>query len=107
SAGKWVAGQYVVVFMNGCDTFAYIDGSLSSAHKSVNADDSTGWKYIDIVNNGMPAFFASMAGASMAMFRGFLNYNEPMTYEKIFANVDDSQMIMVTGEQDNIFTPGG
>ena len=28
---KWVAGQYVVVFMNGCDTFAYIDGSLSAS----------------------------------------------------------------------------
>ena len=61
AAGKWVAGQYVVVFMNGCDTFAYIDGSLSQAHKAVNADDTTGFKYIDIVNNGMPAFFANMA----------------------------------------------
>ena len=72
SAGKWVAGQYVVVFMNGCDTFAYVDGSLSQAHKAVNPDDTTGWKYIDIVNNGEPAFFASMAGATMAMFRGLL-----------------------------------
>src|SRR5205807_8030449 len=44
SAGKWVAGQYVVVFMNGCDTFAYIDNSLSSAHQSINSDDATGWK---------------------------------------------------------------
>ena len=52
SAGKWVAGQYVVVFMNGCDTFAYIDGSLFSAHKAVNLDDVTGDKYADIVNNG-------------------------------------------------------
>ncbi len=106
AAGKWVAGQYVVVFMNGCDTFAYIDGSLSQAHKSLNADDATGWKYIDIVNNGMPAFFASMAGASMSLFRGFLSYDNPKTYEQIFANVDDSQMVMVTGEQDNAFTPG-
>jgi hypothetical protein len=93
--------------MNGCDTFAYIDGSLSQAHKALNSDDATGWKYIDIVNNGMPAFFASMAGASMSMFRGFLAFDNPKTYEQIFANVDDSQMIMVTGEQDNVFTPGG
>ncbi|MEO8846723.1 MAG: PPC domain-containing protein [Kofleriaceae bacterium] len=105
AAGKWVAGQYVVVFMNGCDTFAYIDGSLSQAHKSLNSDDTTGWKYIDIVNNGMPAFFASMAGASMSLFRGFLGTDQ--TYEQIFANVDSSQMVMVTGEQDNTFTPGG
>jgi hypothetical protein len=102
-----VAGQYVVVFMNGCDTFAYIDGSLFSAHQAVNPDDTTGFKYIDIVNNGEPAFFASMAGATMAMFRGLLSYDSPMTYEQIFANIDDSQLVMVTGEQDNLFTPGG
>ncbi|HSD87472.1 MAG TPA: PPC domain-containing protein [Kofleriaceae bacterium] len=107
SAGKWVAGQYVVVFMNGCDTFAYIDGSLSAAHKAVNPDDTTGYKYIDIVNNGMPAFFSSMPEASLAMMRGFLSYDDPKTYEQIFAKVDSSQMVMVTGEQDNVFTPGG
>ncbi|MEO6774639.1 MAG: PPC domain-containing protein [Kofleriaceae bacterium] len=106
AAGKWVAGQYVVVFMNGCDTFAYIDGSLSQAHKALNSDDTTGWKYIDIINNGMPAFFASMSGASMSLFRGLLSYDDPKTYEQIFAQVDSSQMVMVTGEQDNTFTPG-
>src|SRR5262249_29026161 len=77
SAGQWVAGQYVIVFMNGCDTFAYIDGSLFAAHQSLNPDDTTGYKYIDIVNNGEPAFFASMAGASMAMFRGLEAYDAP------------------------------
>ena len=70
AAGKWVAGQYVVVFMNGCDTFAYIDNSLSAAHKAINPDDTTGFKYIDVVNNGMPAFFAPMAGDTMALFGG-------------------------------------
>jgi hypothetical protein len=104
SAGKWVAGQYVVVFMNGCDTFAYVDSSLSQAHKSINPDDTTGWKYIDIINNGEPAFFASMAGATMAVFRGLVASDK--TYEQIFTNIDDSQLVMVTGEQDNVFTPG-
>jgi hypothetical protein len=107
NAGKWVAGQYVVVFMNGCDTFAYVDGSLFNAHKSINPDDTTGYKYIDIVNNGMPAFFANMAESSLAMFRGFISYNDPKTYEQIFAKIDSSQLVMVTGEQDNTFTPGG
>ena len=107
SAGKWVTGQYVVVFMNGCDTFAYIDGSLSQAHKALNADDTTGWKYLDMVNNGEPAFFASMAGDSMALFEAFIGYDNPQTYEQIFSHVDQSQLVMVTGEQDNVFTPGG
>ena len=107
AAGQWVAGQYVVVFMNGCDTFAYIDNSLSQAHASINADDTTGWKYIDIINNGEPAFFSSMPGASMAVFRGLESFDSPMTYEQIFQQIDGSQLVMVTGEQDNAFTPGG
>jgi hypothetical protein len=106
-AGKWVAGQYVVVFMNGCDTMAYIDSSLSDAHKAVNPDDTTGFKYIDIVNNAMPAYFADMSESSTAMIRGFLSYADPKTYEQIFANVASAQLVMVTGEQDNAFTPGG
>src|SRR6185369_15895643 len=95
------------VFMNGCDTFAYIDGSLSSAHKAVNPDDTTGFKYIDIVNNGMPAFFSNMPESSLAIFRGMLSYDDPKTYEQILAKIDSSQLVMVTGEQDNAFTPGG
>jgi len=105
--GKWVAGQYVVVYMNGCDTFAYIDDALNAAHKSINSDDTTGYKYIDIVNNAMPAFFASMSGATMSLFRGFLSYEDPKTYEQMFSRVDSSQLVLVTGEQDNVFTPGG
>ncbi|HUS28233.1 MAG TPA: PPC domain-containing protein [Kofleriaceae bacterium] len=107
SAGKWVQGQYVVVFMNGCDTFAYIDGSLFSAHKAVNPDDTTGSKYIDIVNNGMPSFFANMPESTLAIMRGFLKFDDPQTYEQIFTKISSSQLVMVTGEADNTFTPGG
>ena len=106
-AGKWVTGQYVIVYMNGCDTFAYIDDALNTAHKSINPDDTTGFKYIDIVNNAMPAFFGSMSDATMAMFRGLLNHSQPQTYEQIFRAIDSSQVVLVTGEQDNRFTPGG
>jgi hypothetical protein len=107
SKGKWTQGQYVVVYMNGCDTFAYVDDSLSSAHRAVNPDDTTGFKYMDMVNNSMPAFFASMSGATMAVFRGLMSYDSPVTYEQMFKNVDSSQVVMVTGEQDNVYTPGG
>jgi hypothetical protein len=107
SAGRWVQGQYVVVYMNGCDTFAYIDDALNKAHKNVNPDDITGTKYIDIVTNAMPAFFHSMSGATMALFRGMVNSNDPQTYEQLFRSVDSSQLVLVSGEQDNTFTPGG
>lgn len=105
--GAWVAGQYVVVYMNGCDTYAYIDSALNDAHKAKNPDDPNGTKYIDIVANGMPAFFASMSGATMSLFKGLVNYQDPQTYEQIFRTVDSSQIVLVSGEQDNTFLPGG
>jgi hypothetical protein len=43
----------------------------------------------------------------MALFRGLANHAAPKTYEQIFANVDKSQIVLVTGEHDNTFTPGG
>ena len=104
--GKWVAGQYVVVYMNGCDTFAYIDDALNTAHKNINPDDTTGYKYIDIINNAMPAFFHSMTGATMSIFRGLLAHDNPKTYEEMFRSVDSSQVVLVSGEQDNQYTPG-
>jgi hypothetical protein len=105
--GKWVKGQYLIMFQNGCDTFAYVDSALNDAHSAVNSDDPKGTKYLDIVNNGMPAFFANMAGSTMSLFKGLMAYDDPKTYEQIFKNIDSSQVVMVTGEDDNVFTPGG
>ncbi len=107
AAGKWVAGQYVVVQLNGCDTFAYIDDALNRSHQLVNPDDTTGYKYIDLVNNAMPAFFHELSDTTMAMFRGLVAHDQPKTYEKIFTAIDSSQVVLVSGEQDNVFTPGG
>jgi hypothetical protein len=107
AAGNWVAGQYVVVHMNGCDTYAYVDDALNNAHKAINPDDTTGTKYIDIVTNSMPAFFSSMSGATMSLFRGLIAHDDPQTYEQMFRSVDSSQLILVSGEADNTFTPGG
>lgn len=103
--GTWKTGQYVIVFMNGCDTFAYVDGSLAKARAEINADDPTGTKYLDFVTNAMPSFFSSMANATTTIVKGLLRYDTPMTYEQIFEGIDDSQYVLVTGEEDNTFTP--
>ena len=49
----------------------------------------------------------SKVGPKMAVFRGMMAYDSPKTYEQIFTSIDSSQLVMVTGEQDNTFTPGG
>jgi hypothetical protein len=106
SKGSWVAGQYVIIFMNGCDTYAYVDGSLAETRASVNPDDPTGTKYMEFVINAMPAFFHSDSEASMAIINGLMKFETPSTYEQIFMSIDRSQIVLVTGEQDNVYTPG-
>lgn len=104
--GKWVSGQYAIIFMNGCDTFAYVDGSLAQTRATVNPDDPSGTKYMEIVTNAMPAYFASDSEATMALINGLLAYAEPRTYERMFKDIDSHQIVLVTGENDNVYYPG-
>ncbi len=105
--GHWTPGQYAIVFMNGCDTYAYVDSALFDAHADINADDPNGTKYLDMMTNGMPSFFAEMSNGTMAIVRGLLSYDEPMTFEQIMAGIDSDEVVLVSGEQDNAFVPGG
>jgi hypothetical protein len=104
--GDWQPGQYTIVFMNGCDTYAYVDSALADARAAINDDDPTGTKHLDIMTNGMPSFFADMSDATMAIFRGLLSYDDPQTYEQIMANIASEEVVLVSGEQDNVFVPG-
>jgi len=104
--GRWVAGKYQMFFMNGCDTFAYVDGSLAQTRAVLNPDDPTGTKYMEFVTNAMPSFFSSMPDASSALMKGMLSYKAPQSYDQIFANIDRSEVVLVTGEEDNVFRPG-
>lgn len=104
--GSWVAGQYMMLFMNGCDTFAYVDGSLAQTRAALNPDDPAGSKYMDIITNVMPSYFQQMPNASLTLIRGLSNIATPRTYEEMFRSIDDSQVIVVTGEEDNVYVPG-
>ncbi|MCC6996729.1 MAG: PPC domain-containing protein [Deltaproteobacteria bacterium] len=104
--GRFVAGKYVIVWMNGCDTYAYVDGSLAQKRAALNPDDPTGTKYMEIITNGMPSYFHSNSRAVMAMINGLLAFDSPKTYEQIFKNVDSSQVVLVTGDNDNVYYPG-
>ena len=104
--GRWVPAKYQMFFMNGCDTFAYVDGSLAQTRAKLNPDDPTGTKYMEFVTNAMPSFFSSMPSASTALMKGLLSYAKPMTYDQMFANIDRHEVVLVTGEEDNVFQPG-
>ena len=104
--GHWIEGQYTLFFMNGCDTYAYVDDALFSAHAAVNPDDPIGTKYVDMINNALPSFFYSMPQATFALVEALVNFDQPASFETIFAKIDPAQLVLVTGEEDNEFVPG-
>jgi hypothetical protein len=103
--GKWFPGKYQIFFMNGCDTFAYTDPTLATIRAPLNPDDNAaGTKYMDLVLNAMPAYFSSMPDASMAFIDAAINYqSNPLTYTNIFHSIDPAQIVVVLGEEDNVF----
>ena len=103
--GSFRSGKYQIIFMNGCDTFAYVDGTLAESRARLNPDDPAGTKYMEIITNSMPSYFSSNATADMALINGLLNVTSPKTYEAMFRNIDSSQIVVVTGEEDNEFRP--
>jgi len=105
--GEFRAEKYQIFFMNGCDTYAYVDGSLAKTRSILNPDDPSGTKYMDMITNAMPAFFHSMPAASLALIKSLGDNAKPKTYQEIFAGIDSSQVVVVTGEEDNVFTPQG
>lgn len=101
--GKFFPGKYQLFFMNGCDTFAYVDGALAQVRASLNPGDVAGTKYMDIVTNAMPAYFMNMSNATMALVGALANPAAPKSYGTIFREIDESQVVVVTGEEDNVF----
>ena len=96
--GAFVPNQYQLFFVNGCDTFAYVDNSLRDAHQSLNPNFGPN-KYFDLITNSMPSYFSSNADGNFTIIKGLLG--KKATYREILANIDFAQKAVVTGEQDN------
>ncbi len=101
--GKFFPGKYQIFYFNGCDTFSYIDDTLAKTRALLNPSDPTGSRYMDTVTNAMPAYFVDMSDGAMAFIRAMLNHTPPATYTQILSSVDNIQIAVVTGEEDNVF----
>ena len=104
--GNFFPGKYQILFLDGCDTFAYADDTWARRRAPLNPDDPAGTKYLDVVANAMPAYFASMPQASMALLSALLHPEAPLTYPQIFHGVNPDHVVVVSGEEDNVFHPG-
>jgi hypothetical protein len=98
--GSFVQGQYQLFFVNGCDTFAYVDNALRDAHAAVNPGYGPS-KFFDIITNAMPSYFHSNADNNLALIQAFLGRSK--TYRQILSGFDRVQRAVVTGEEDNAF----
>ena len=103
--GTWSAGQHLLFFMNGCDTFAYVDGRLREARTALNTDDPTGTKYLDMISNAMPSY-ANAYSSEPVVLDALIDWQTPRTFADIFRSIDYRQVVAVTGEEDNEFVPG-
>jgi len=103
--GKFVKGQYQLVYMNGCDTFAYVDGYLASERAKLNTDDPTGTKYMEILTNSMPPNWESLPNNTISLIRDLQKTDAPLEYTTILTHFDQSGFVTVTGDEDNKFKP--
>jgi len=96
--GKFVEGQYQLFFINGCDTFTYVDDALPKAHAAVNPGFEAS-KHLDLITNAMPSTFDGFTQNAIVLSRAI--WNASATYREILSGMGSFQKAIVTGEEDN------
>ena len=103
--GTFKPGKYQIVYMNGCDTFAYVDGTLARTRARLNPSDPTGTKFMEILTNSMPPTWDSLPDNTISLVRDLIKVEAPVKYTDILAHFDQSGFVTVTGDEDNRFKP--
>jgi hypothetical protein len=104
--GEFHPAKYLLMFINGCDTFAYLNHELTRRRALVNPEDPHGTRYMDVMTNAMPAYFHMLPSGTMAVLKALMQPSAPKTFEQIFGGIDPKQVVIVTGEEDNVYVPG-
>jgi hypothetical protein len=105
--GKVAKGQYQIYFFDSCDTFAYLDTSLTDRRREVNgADvDPNGTKFLDTFTDVLPSYFSNYSNSSMTVLTALMNPQTPKTYNDILSDLPADQVVVVAGEEDNSYKP--
>lgn len=98
--------HYMVMFLDGCSTFAYLDRTLADKKASVNgADvDPDGTKFLDVIVNAQPVPWYAGA-ASLFTLTSTLPGKREASYLDILESLSQSGMPLVAGEEDNPVVP--
>lgn len=104
--GKVAPKQYQLFFFDSCDTYAYLDTKLQDRRREVNgADDAKGTKYLDVATNVLPSYFSNYAASSLTFVKALAQRDTPKTYNQILSELPSDQVVVVSGEEDNLFRP--
>lgn len=104
--GKVAPGKYQLVLVDGCQTFAYLDTTMSDRRREVNGErDPKGTRFLDVVANALPNPVDQFARVSNVVFDALVRVDEPRSYREILALMPEDQMVVVFGEEDNVFAP--
>jgi hypothetical protein len=103
--GRFQRGQYTIVSMMSCDSFAYVDGYMAAERARLNPEDTKGTKHLDMITNLMPTNPTKLPGAAFALLNGVMNPKAPRTYTQILGAFEADHFAVVTGDEDNAWKP--
>ncbi len=95
------------MYLNGCQTFAYLGTGLHDKHIAANGKDvdPDGTKTMDIVANALPAY-GDNGDTALTLYRAMLDYDRaPKSYNKLLEDFSRIHLVAVFGEDDNRFAP--
>lgn len=95
--GVFKPDQYQVYFLNGCDSFSYVDGRLAEAHVAQNPE-SAPTKYLDLILTVLPSAFEEMAYGTARVVLGL--HTGSATYYQMLSNIRNASPLVI-GEEDN------
>lgn len=94
-------GQYQVMFLDGCNTYQYMDNAAQDIRAKLNADDPHGTLYLDQIANVLPAWTDKALPAIANVYDVLVHDDAPKTYNELVRGMPDPENVVVTGELDN------
>lgn len=103
---KVVAGKYQLVYLNGCQSFAYLGRGFHDKKIAANgaAKDPEGTKFLDVVANALPAY-GDNGATGLILYRALLKQDAPQTYNDLLKSFSRIHLAAAFGEEDNTFKP--
>ena len=105
--GKVAAGKYQLFLLNGCQSFALIDSTMTDRRRDANGleADPAGTRFLEVIGNALPGYAHTLASVSATVFAAAVHPDEPKNYNALMSEMPKANVVVVFGEEDNRFEP--